>query len=183
MPTKRTISQLYALFEPGQADASITPDRVQDLILSLRPGFGRISLSSAAETVIANLNEWTKLAGTTVLGEGAFTFAMPDNNRLQCDCPIPSRLEAAAVLTLTNGSQKEFEIALAKGSGSATPSILSETVQSVRFGPGGGSVEAVLMGDFTQAPGDFIEVWVKNVTDDTNVTASKLYLRASTYVL
>lgn len=178
MPTKRSISQLYELFEPGQAEGSITPDRVQDLILSVLPGFGRISLTAQVETSIASINEWVKLAGTTELGEGAFTFTMPENNRLQCVCPVPSRMAISAAVTLTNGSQKNFEAALARNG-----VIMPETVQVARFGPGGGSVEVVLLGDFAQEQNDHVEVWVRNITDDTNVTATKLYMRAMTNVL
>jgi hypothetical protein len=183
MPTKRTIAALMAFFAPGQPDASITPDRVQDAILSLRPGFGRISLSSAVETSIAETNTWTKVAGETVLGEGAFTFTMPEDGRLQCECPIPSRLEVEAVVSLTDGSQKEFELAFAKGNGDNPAAILSETIQVARFGPGGGTVEVKLMGDFTQAPGDYVEIWARNITDSTNITATRLYMRALTWVL
>jgi len=178
MATKRTISALDAFFAPGQPPRSITPDRVQDLILSLRPGFGRISLTGTAQTSIASVNTWVKIAGTTALADGAFTFSMPQNNRLQCNCPVPSRLEAEAVLTLTDGSQKQFEVAFAKNG-----TILAESVQAVRFGPGGGSVEAVLACDFVQAQGDYIEVWTRNVTDSTNITADRLYMRARTFVL
>lgn len=178
MPTKRTIQQLYDFFAPGQAARSITPDRVQDLVLTLRPGFGRISLSSQVLTDIATVNVYQKLEGVTALADGAFTFSMPQNGRLQCNCPIPSLLRAEAVMSLQNGSQKNYELAFAKNG-----TILPETAQVVRFGPGGGNVEAVLIGDFVQAPGDYVEVWVRNLTDTTNVTATSLTVRAMTFVL
>jgi hypothetical protein len=178
MPIKRTIQQLYDFFEPGQPDASITPDRVQDLTLSLRPGFGRISLATPVTTTITTTNVWVKMAGETVLGPNAFTFSMPENNRLQCNCPVPSLLTASAVVSLTNGSQTNFEVAFAKNG-----DILPETIQMLRFGPGGGAQEATLMGDFEQAQGDFIEIWVRNTSSTADVTAESLYLRAMTNVL
>jgi len=178
MPAKRTVQQLYDLFAPGQAEGAITPDRVQDLILSVLPGFGRISLTAQVETAIAETNVWVKLAGTTALGEGAFTFTMPQNGRLQCVCPVPSRMVISAAVTLTNGSQKEFEVALAKNG-----TIMTETIQGARFGPGGGSVEASLLGDFAQQQNDHVEIWVRNLTDTTNVTATQFYLRGMTNIL
>jgi hypothetical protein len=178
MPTKRSIQQLYDFFEPGQPAASITPDRVQDLILSVLPGFGRISLTAQVGTSITQTNQWVKLAGTTALGEGAFTFTMPQNGRLQCVCPVPSRMTISAAVTLTNGSQKDFQVALARNG-----EIMTETIQGVRFGPGGGSVEASLFGDFAQQQNDHVEIWVRNITDTTNITATKLYMRAMTNVL
>jgi hypothetical protein len=183
MATKRSLATLDGFFSPDQLAGSITPDRVQDVIFSLRPGFGRIALTAQAETSIASVNTWTKVAGTTALGPGAFTFAMPQNNRLQCDCPISSLLVASAAVTLTDGSQKEFELAFATGNGATPATIMPETVQGFRFGPGGGTTEVVLFGDLVQQPGDYLEVWVRNVTDDTNVTATRLYVRAQTFVL
>lgn len=178
MPTKRTIQQLNNLFAPGQPARSITPDRVQDLILTLRPGYGRISLASQVLTNIATVNVYQKLEGVTTLADGAFTFAMPENGRLQCNCPIPSLLRAEAVMSLQNGSQKNYELVFAKNG-----TVLPETAQVIRFGPGGGNVEIVLMGDFVQAQGDYIEVFVRNLTDTTNVTATRFYMRAITFVL
>jgi hypothetical protein len=183
MPTKRTTQDIFGQFEPGQPAGVITPDRVQDAVFSVLPGFGRISLSAQTETSIATQDDWVKVAGTTVLGDGAFTFSMPQNNRLQCNCPVPSRLIVDAALSFTNGSQKNFEVALAKGNGDDPPAILDISIQALRFGPGGGAVEIALLGDFIQAQGDFVEVWIRNTTDNTNATCARLYMRAMTFVL
>ena len=178
MPTKRTIQQLYDLFAPGQPDNSITPDRVQDMILSLRPGFGRISITTAVETVITTQGEWVKLAGVTTLGPDAFTFSMPQNGRLQCNCPVPSRMVIDGAVSLQNGSQTTYEVALAKNG-----AVMTETAQPVRFGPSSGIIEVVGFADFVQAQGDYIELWVRNTTSTANITALGMYLRAMTYVM
>jgi hypothetical protein len=178
MPTKRTIQQLYDLFEPGQVAGSITPDQVQDLILSLRPGFGRISLVTAVETTITTQGEWVKLAGVTELGGGAFTFSMPQNGRLQCNCPVPSRIVVDAAVSLQNGSQTNFEVAIARNG-----VVMPETAAMLRFGPGGGTQDAVSLGDFVQAQGDYVELWARNMTSTANVTAVALHLRAMTFVM
>jgi hypothetical protein len=178
MPTKRTIQQLYDLFQPGQPPRSITPGMVQDLILSLRPGYGSLSLVSSALTDIPAVNDWVKLAGVTELRDGAFTFSMPQNNRLQCNCPVPSIIRFEAAITLTNGSQKDFQLAIAKNG-----AVMDDTIQAVRFGPGGGSEEVVLLGDFLQAQNDYIEVFVRNVTDATDITATRFFMRAMTFVV
>jgi hypothetical protein len=183
MAVKKSIAAQLADFAPEQPDGSITPDRVQSVIVSARPGFGRLSLATDVETSITAVNTWTKLAGVTELGEGAITFSMPENNRLQCNCPVGSRLEAEAIVTLNNGSQKTFEVAFAKGNGADPVEILAHSVQAVRFGPGGDTLEAVLKCDFVQAQGDFVEIWVRNVTDSTNVTAKAIYCKAHTFTL
>jgi hypothetical protein len=41
----------------------------------------------------------------------------------------------------------------------------------------------VLLGDFLQAQNDYIEVFVRNVTDATNITATRFFMRAMTFVV
>lgn len=177
MPTKRTIDELYALFAPGQPAASITPDRVQDLVLTLQGGWGRMSLVESAQTVIVQSGSWVKAAGVTALAEHSQQFVMPENNRLQCVCPIPSIMEVAAVISIVNGNNKTFEAAIA-----VNGEVRPESVRTFRIGSGGDVVEAVILDDFLQAEGDYVEVWIRNLTDAADATITRLYLRARTYV-
>lgn len=178
MPTKRTMEQLYAFFATGQADGAITPDRIQDALFTMQGGWGRISLASSALTTIAAVNTWTKLAGTTTLAAHSQQFTMPENNRLQCTCPIPSVMEVSATIALLDGNNKTFQVAIAKNG-----TILAETIAPIRFASAGTSLEAVLLADFSQTLNDYIEVWVRNITDDTDVTMTALNMRARTYVI
>jgi hypothetical protein len=177
MATKRAYSALLAFFQPGQANGSITPDGVQDSVLSLRPGFGRISLSATVVTDIVTQNAWVKLAGTTALGANAFEFAMPQNGRLQCNSAAPSMLVIEGAVSLNGTSNTNYEVAIAKNG-----TVLTETAQMVRVPSGGGRVEAFILADFVHAEGDYVELFVRNTSGTSDVTAEALYLRARSYI-
>jgi hypothetical protein len=178
MPTKRTMEQLYAFFETGQADGAITPDRIQDALFTMQGGWGRISLTSSALTNITAVDTWVKAAGTTALAAHSQQFTMPENNRLQCTCPIPSIMEISATVSIVDGNNRNFQIALARNG-----SLMTETITTVRLGPGGDTEEAFLIGDFSQELNDYVEVWVRNISDSTDVTITSLNMRARTYVV
>lgn len=178
MPTKRTMEQLYAFFATGQAAGAITPDRVQDALFTMQGGWGRISLASSALTTISAINTWTKAAGTTTLAAHSQQFTMPANNRLQCTCPIPSIMEVTASVSVLNGNNKTYELAIAKNG-----TVIPESVAPVRFGSAGTPLEAVMFADFQQGANDYIEIWVRNITDDADVTMTALNMRARTYVI
>jgi hypothetical protein len=176
--TVRPIATLTGLFAPGQAPLAITPDRVQDVIDTLRGGWGRISLTTPSVTVIAAQNEWTKVADATALGGGALLFDMPENNRLRYTGTVPARVEVAASLDLVNGNNTTFEAAVY-----VNGAILLESVHQIRLGSGGAVETAVILADFQAVTGDYAELWVRNLTDASDVTATRLYMRARSYVL
>lgn len=180
MATKRTISALNALFENGQAAGSITPERVQDLILTLRGAWGRISLTgSPVETTIANQNEWTKIAGSTVLGDNAISTSMPANGRLACDCPVPAIAVVEGVVNMQASSNNQvIEVGIAKNGTVDTTSI-----GRVRLTQSASAETVPVKMDFTTAEGDYLEVFARNATSAANVTAINLYLSARMYTL
>lgn len=178
MPTKRTISQLMGFFAPGQAEGAITPDRVQDAVETLRGGWGRMNLDAPAVTPIATVNTWVKASGTTIECSECYGFDMPENNRLRYTGDVEARVEIAAGVNVTDGANKVFEVAFARNG-----NILEDTARVLRLG-GGGDVEgATLLGDFRGNSGDYVEIWIRNLTDAADPTVTRLYLRARAYVL
>jgi hypothetical protein len=178
MPTKRTIAELFAFFATGQPSRSITPDRVQDLIETLREGFGRISLTSQLTTTIPAVNQWVAAAGVTTAAAACQCFDMPQNGRLRFIGLKPSRVIIEASVNITDGNNKVFEVALAKNG-----NVMPETVRVIRLGAGGDIGGSAIMGDFDAVQNDFVEVYIRNVTDNTDAIFTKLYLRARSYVL
>lgn len=178
MATKRTLAALDAFFEPGQAPRSITPDRVQDLIETLRGGWGRINLTAQVITDITTVGEWVKISGTTALSGDAWAFDMPVNDRLRYTGIVPSRVEVTAAINLTDGNNKTFEVALAKNG-----VVLADTARTVKIETGGDIDGAVVIGDFQAVTNDYVEIFVRNLTDSTDVTITKMYMRARSYVL
>lgn len=178
MGTKRTISALMDLFAPGQAEGSITPDRVQDLVETLRGGWGRIRLDAPAATNITAQNVFVKAAGTTIECPECYGFDMPEDNRLRYTGSVEARIEVAAGVNVTDGANRAFELAFA-----VNGVIREETARVVRLGPGGDVEGAVLLGDFRGNENDYVEIWIRNLTDTQNPTLTRLYLRARAYVL
>lgn len=178
-PIRRPLQALFDLFQTGQPERSITPDRVQDTIQSLRPAWGRISANAASGTAnVQAVNTWYKISIDTTLGPNARGFSQPENNRLQCACSVPALAISTATLTVSSGANIVWEVAIAKN-GVISP----ESVEKIRIGPGGGSLSATMHADFTQSQGDFTEVWIRNTTNTDNPTITGLYLSTLTFVL
>ena len=177
MATRRTQEQLQALFASGQPAGSITPDRVQDAIYTLRPAYARISVTAPALTVIATENEWTKLAGTTALGAGAFGFSMPEDNRIRCDLELPAITTITAAVSLQGAANTNVDVAIA-----VNGDIRTTSIQTVRI-PTGGDAEGVILADFVSQPGDFFGVWARNTSNASDFTAARLVLRVEAFIL
>lgn len=178
MPTKQTIAALMAFFAPAQAEGSITPDRVQDLVETLRGGWGRFRLDNSAATNITAQNVWVKAAGTTIECPECYGFDMPEDNRLRYTGSVEARIEVAAGVNVSDGPNRAYELAFA-----VNGAIREETARVVRLGPGGDVEGAVLLGDFRGNENDYVEIWVRNLTDTQNPTLTRMYLRARAYVL
>lgn len=178
-PTRRTLDTLFDYFEAGQSAGSITPDRVQDLVQTVRPGFARISSNgNTGVTNIASVNEWTKINITTNLADNAFGMTMPASNRILCGCPVPALAVVDATLTVQGDNNKTFQVAIAKNG-----TIESESVETIKIGSSGDSVSVSMHADYSQSSGDYTEVWIRNTTDATDPTVSGLYLRIVAWAL
>ena len=178
-PTRRTLDTLFDYFEAGQAAGSITPDRVQDLVQSLIPGFARISSNGESNaTSITEANQWTKIDLTTTLAANARGMTMPQSNRILCGCPVPAIGIIDATVSVTSSPNQTFEVGIAKNG-----EIETESVERVKVGSGGDSVSVSCHADFEQSDGDYIELWIRNTTGTANPTVSGLYLRSVAWVL
>jgi hypothetical protein len=175
MPTKRTIEQLYELFEPGQPDRSITPDRVQDLILTLLGGYGRISGNGSTPFTLSQ-NDWAVVDVVTTLATGARQFSMPQNGRLQCDCPVPSLMVNTGFLTLQANQAAVFEIALGRNG-----VVDSNSISAFRLPPGGGSGTVPLHNDFLQEQNDYVEVFIRRTDGSANPSVTHYLLSGQTF--
>ena len=175
MPTKRTIQQLYDFFEPGQQDRSITPDRVQDLILSLQGGYGRISGNSSTAFTLQQ-NVWKVVNIATTLAPGARQFVMPSPGRLQCLCEVPSLMVNTGFLTIQTNEASIYEVALG-----INGEVDSGSVAALRLPPGGGSGTVPLHNDFLQESNDFVEVFIRRIDGNVNPSVTHYHLSGRTY--
>ena len=178
-PTRRTLETLYDYFESGQSAGAITPNRVQDLVQSLIPGFARISSNgSTGVTNILVQNTWYKINIATTLAANARGMTMPESNRILCSCPVPAIGIIDASLSIQSANNQTFQVAIAKNG-----VIESESVETVKIGSGGDSVSVTIHADIQQVSGDYIEVYIRNTGSTENPTVSGLYLRDVAWVL
>lgn len=175
MPTKRTLAQLNDLFAPGQPDRSITPDRVQDLILTLIGGYGRISGNSST-TFTLQQNEWKLVNVATSLAPGARQFSMPAPGRLQCLCPVPSLMVNTGFLTLQTSGPSIFEVALG-----INGTVDQGSVSALRLPPGGGAGTVPLHNDFLQQANDFVEVFIRRIDGNADPSVTHYHLSGQTF--
>jgi len=178
-PTRRTLDTLFDYFEAGQAAGSITPDRVQDLVQSLIPGFARISSNGESNaTSITEANQWTKIDLATTLAPNARGMTMPESNRILCGCPVPAIGIIDASMSIQSANNQTFQVAIAKNG-----TIESESVETVKIGSGGDSVSVTIHADIQQVSGDYVELYVRNTATTENPTVSGLYMRDVAWVL
>lgn len=164
--TQRTLVDLLTnLFQDGQADGSITPQDVRDLIVSLIPSIGAIYFSTPVETVISTVSTKTLALGTTTATSDLHDIDMPQNNRIRYIGTVRKHFIIDVALSAsTIGNNKVIEYQLCKN---GVP--IPETLMT-RAHPGAGNAGTVALTTNTHLdPNDYIELYVSNETDDTNL--------------
>ena len=145
---------------------------IGNLAETLRPGHAECYISATAETSIATQNVFVKAAGTTTLSPESHNWTMPADNRLTYGGTSPRVVHLACSLSMTTaGNNKLVRITIAK-SGTISPG--SEVQRFVSTGADVGSTALHAM--FRVDPGDYVEVWVANGTDNTNMTLETMNL-------
>lgn len=180
--TQKPLSVLLGtVFKDDQAESSITPSDIRDLIVSIgQIPFGGIhTLSPGIETSISAINTYNKLAGDSELIE-ARNMDMPENGRLRYTGSIPYHFRVASSQSMVAaGSNKVFGFQFFIFNDSASSGALLEPSQMNRkMGAAGDEGSISLHWDVILDTNDYIELWVENRTDDTNITVEHLYLSA-----
>lgn len=140
-------------------------------------GRAQLYVSSSAETTIGTAGTFVKAAGTTTLttAPAAKGWSMPTNNRLRYDgvadrlavvhCPLS--LQAA-------GTAVDLSIRLAKNG-----TTIADTEITLRVASASQDGAVSTVGLVEVSNGDYIELWVANETDTTNLTVTKMTLALS----
>lgn len=133
---------------------------------------GNFYVSTTATTVIASANIPVKAAGTTT-AVNLFRVSSPANNRLTYTGTKTRRFQITGALTATAGAifGAYFTFSIAKNG-----TILPESKQKVRIINNTDQVSVVLSCTVSLAANDYIEVWVENNTDATNIILQNLNL-------
>ena len=132
---------------------------------------GNVYISSPTLTTIASLNTPVKISGITI-ATNLFRFTSPANNRMMYDGTKTRKFETIASLSISSSSNnKNFSFYLAKNG-----SILPESKQQRKMSSSGDIGALSLTGIVSLAPGDYVEVWVENNTDATDITIQSMNL-------
>ncbi len=130
-------------------------------------------LSAIAETSIGTVNVAVKAAGTT-LSDGLVDFTMPENNRITYTGALTRHVHTAVSLSVSAASNnKIFNICLALN---GVPLVRTKQTRKMTTSSDIGSLTLLVALDLSTD--DYLEVWVENITDDTNITIESMYLTA-----
>lgn len=134
---------------------------------------GNIYISSTSATVITSVNVPYKVAGTTTAAN-LFRVTSPANNRLVYTGTKTRRFQVIASLTASFSSlvsNKYFSFYIAKNG-----VVMPESKQKVKLINNTDQTSITLSCSVSTAPSDYIEVWVENNSDGTDITIQTLNL-------
>lgn len=126
--------------------------------------------NNSTETVISNINEFVKVAGTTVAGDLVSGFDVSSiNNRAIYLGKLTNYYKATCVLSLTDGSNKTHTIALSKNG-----TTINSSIKEITTGSAGRAQSIYTQAFLELSTNDYIEVQVANNTDISNITVDYL---------
>lgn len=177
--TSRSASDLLTnLFQDGQADGSITPQDIRDLIASVLPPYGGLYFSTPAPTTISVQGTYYKVAGNTTVTNKSDDVSLPTDNRLQFNGAAPrhAHIVGQASVSMVSGNNQDIGIQIyhwddSAGSGSYLPESEARTTIS------GTDVEQITThGDVMLENGDYLELHVANHSGTPNAQVDFGYL-------
>lgn len=178
MSTQRTKAELDVLFADNTT-RQITPERLRDFVESCVPSYGALHFDDPGTlTPIAAPATWTKATNTSALHATANRFSQSANNRLRYDGTTNVVSFLIATLSFTAaGNNKILAFALAingvveEASKVRTKITTGTDVQAATV-----TMHPVL------APGDYVELYVMNETDDTDLTVEHAHITALAFM-
>lgn len=177
----RTLNDLLTnLFQDGQADGSITPQDVRDLILSVgQIPYGSMYTLTPVETTINTTGVYEKGACATQ-SNNLRDFDMPADNRLRYTGLISFHMHIACSISMTsagNNNLAAFKLYFYDDS-AASGSVIdgSRVKRHITTGVDEGST--ALHWDLQMDTNDYLEIHLANLTNTGNITLENLYLFA-----
>lgn len=176
--TVKTFAQLKTLFADNSVGA-ISAQDLRDFVETLKTLHGAIHLSSESATAIAVSGTYVKAAGTTVRdNDSASEITMPANNRLQYSDTIARKFIVICNSTwdVASGTDIVVGIKLAINGVVVDTSEVKTTVTKAT-----GITYIATTHFLTLNSGDYVELWVANHTNTTNLTLKVLDLNLLSY--
>lgn len=180
--TERTLTDLLTnLFQDGQAAGSISPQDVRDLIVSLTPDYGAISMTglpNTTATTVSNTTDYFTVAGTTALGSMSEDFDMPANGQLRYTGTPGRHAHVACSISYKAAAANQdvlFQLMHYDASGATTSALatsrISDRISTV-------TESTALHADVHLDTNDYLYLAVRNTTGANNITVEYFYLFA-----
>lgn len=127
--------------------------------------------ANATATVIGTAGVAVKVAGTTTDGPLTQKFSNAVTNRAEYTGAVTRNFSVQVLVAVTSGNNKVVALYVAKN-GTTQPQSVGRATTDM----GGRAKSLASVGVFELATNDYIEVWVANETDTTNVTVEDLHV-------
>ena len=174
--TQRTLAALLAVL-PDNSVGNVSAEDVRDIVETLRPDRGTVYVSTPIETVIATVSVPVKALGTTTLEStpAAKNFDMPVSNRLRYigTAARAVNVQIAASMT-TAASNKEVALHVAKNG-----AVIVSSFMERKTGTSSDKGSAPTFANVDMSNGDYVELFVSNETDNTNLTIERMTMIAN----
>ena len=184
--TKRTSADLLTnLFQDGQAAGAISENDVRDFIVSAVPTFGYCYISSTAATSVASQSVYLKAAGTTTAGGSSADMSMSATNRLPYSGTPNRHFVATASISFDNAAGNILVGAkLYHYDNSATSgAVINASEVRVNSDTNSNISAITLIGEVQLSTSDYLEVWISNETNTTNITVQKMTFMAQSILI
>lgn len=171
--TRRTKAELDVLFA-NNSTGDISPQDLRDLVDSLTPGHGSIMLVTPLPTTIPGAGQYVKANGTTQLSTQTMhrDFTMPMNNRLMWSGITSVHCHVVSSLSMSSGGNNvDIGVKLTKNGVEIDHSNLRRKIST-----GADIGSTAIHGDFQMNPGDYVELYVANLTNTSTITLEEFYL-------
>jgi hypothetical protein len=124
---------------------------------------------NATVTTISLIDTWYKISGTTTANSYTQRFDNSTTNRCVYTGPDKQLFRTSAIISLTDGSNRTYDVGVAKNGVVQTDSIFEVTTSS------GGRIDNMSTQYLTElTTGDYIELFIRNNTDDSDPTITHL---------
>jgi len=149
----------------------ITPEDIRDLVESMQLSHGSVYFSTAIETSIAAADTFVKAAGTTT-AEDVYRMTTAVANRIVYTGTKDVHAEVTVTFSMTTaGNNKEIDFGIYHYDDSAASgSVVTGSKIRRKIGTGADLGAASTSASIDLEEDDYVEFWVANHTDDTNVT-------------
>lgn len=170
--TPRSLTQLLTALADNTVGA-ITPEDIRDVVVSLYPSRGQITLQTPAATTFSGAGVYTSVKGTTILDTAVCStcITMPANGVIKVAKAQNQIVLANATLeVLPASNNKRYTFTFAKN-GTAIPELaFTDYYGNLHNNPEG----VFLSGLIPIVANDEISVVVRNDSDTTSITAQVL---------